>query len=160
MKKIFLLFLFACILVSSVIAQNRMRMGKDLRPLQRIEQWEKLKLIDALGLSEETTLRFFARRHDNQMKIKEILDQRDLALREIEDQINNGSQKNDLIYKDQINKLISLEERITSERGNFLRSLNDILTPSQIARLIVFESKFRKEVRETLMGRGQPPLKD
>lgn len=160
MKKVFLPFLITCLIFSSVIAQNRMRMGKDSKPLQRIEQWEKLKLIDALGLSEETALRFFARRHENQVKIKEILDQRDSALREIEDEINNSSQNSDAIYKDQVNKLMSLEERITTERGNFLRSLNDILTPQQIAKFIVFESRFRRQVRETLMGHDRPQLKN
>jgi Spy/CpxP family protein refolding chaperone len=160
MKKVFLPFLITCLIFSSVIAQNRMKMGKDSKPLQRIEQWEKLKLIDALGLNEETALRLFARRHENQVKIKEILDQRDSALHEIEDEINNKNQSSDAIYKDQVNKLLSLEERITIERGNFLKSLNDILTPQQIAKLVVFESRFRRQVRETLMGHGRPQLKD
>ena len=160
MKKVFLPFLITCLIFSSVIAQNRMKMEKNSKPLQRIEQWEKLKLIDALGLNEETALRFFARRHENQVKIKEILDQRDSALREIEDEINKSNQSSDAVYKDQVNKLMSLEERITTERGNFLRSLNDILTPQQIAKFIVFESRFRRQVRETLMGHDRPQLKN
>ncbi|MHB8907185.1 MAG: hypothetical protein ACYC4T_09775 [Melioribacteraceae bacterium] len=160
MKKVFLPFLITCLVFSSAIAQNRMRMGKDSKPLQRIEQWEKLKLVDALGLSEETALRFFARRHENQTKIKEILDQRESTLSEIENEINKSSQSSDAVYKDQVNKLMSLEERISTERGNFLRSLNDILTPQQIAKLIVFESKFRRQVRETLMGRDRPQMKN
>ena len=160
MKKVFLPFLITCLVFSSVIAQNRMKLGKDSKPLQRIEQWEKLKLVDALGLSEETALRFFARRHENQVKIKEILDQRESALGEIENEINKSSQSSDAVYKDYVNKLISLEDRLAAERGNFLRSLNDILTPQQIAKLIVFESKFRRQVRETLMGRDRPQMKN
>ncbi|MCX6168538.1 MAG: hypothetical protein NTX65_04310 [Ignavibacteriales bacterium] len=155
MKKVFLPFLITCLFFSSIIAQNRMKMGKDSKPLQRIEQWEKLKLIDALGLNEETSVRFFARRHENQVKVRDFLDQRDTALRKIEDEINNNTQKSDAIYKDQVSKLMALEERITTERGNFLKSLSDILTPQQIAKLVVFESRFRKQVRETLMGRAR-----
>lgn len=160
MKKVFLPFLITCLVFSSVIAQNRMKQGKDSKPLQRIEQWEKLKLVDALGLSEETALRFFARRHENQTKIKEILDQREAALNDIENEINKSSQSSDAVYKDQINKLVTLEDRLAAERGSFIRSLNDILTPQQIAKLIVFESKFRRQVRETLMGRDRPQVKN
>ena len=115
-------------------------------------------MIEALNLSEETTVRFFVRRRDIQIKIKEILEQRDLAMHELENEIKNDSQTSDAFYKEQVNKLISLKSGITSERENFIRSLGDILTPRQIAKLIVFESNFRREVRETLMKRGRDQM--
>ncbi|TSA29574.1 MAG: hypothetical protein D4R68_02020 [Ignavibacteriales bacterium] len=156
MKKIFLLFFLFSILLSTSYSQERMRQGKDQRPLQRIEQWEKIKLIDALNLNEDTAIRFFARRHENQKKMKEILDQRDDAIKSIEDEIKNGNQ-NDASYKDKVNNLLLLEGSISKERENFLRSLSDLLSPMQIAKMMVFEHRFRKEVRETLMGKGKQP---
>ncbi len=156
MKKMFLPVIIIFILFSSSYSQQRMRQGQDQRPIQRIEQWERLKLIDALNLNEETAVRFFARRHENQKKMKEILDRRDDAIRDIEDEIRNGDQ-NDALYKDKVNALLSLENNISKERENFIRSLSDLLSPMQIAKLVVFESRFRKEVRETLMGKGRPP---
>ncbi len=156
MKKMFLPVIIIFILFSSSYSQQRMRQGQDQRPLQRIEQWERLKLIDALNLNEETAIRFFARRHENQKKMKEILDLRDDAIRELEDDIRSANQ-NDASYKDKVNALLSLENNISKERENFLRSLSDLLSPMQIAKLVVFESRFRKEVRETLMGKGRPP---
>ena len=133
-----------------------MRHGNDQKPLQRIEQWERTKLIDALNLSEETAVRFFARKNENQKKIKEILDQRDDAIKDLEDDIRNGNQ-NDASYKKKVDNLLSIENRIGIERQNFIGSLGDLLSPLQIAKLVVFENKFRKEVRESLMGRGRPP---
>ena len=156
MKKMFLPVIIVLILFSSSYSQQRMRQGQDQRPIQRIEQWERFKLIDALSLNEETAIRFFARRHENQKKMKEILDQRDDAIRELEDEIRNGNQ-NDATYKDKLNALLSLENNISKERENFLRSLSDLLSPMQIAKLVVFESRFRKEVRESLMAKGRPP---
>lgn len=156
MKKIFLLLILFSILSSTSFSQERMRQGKNQRPLQRIEQWERIKLIDALNLNEETAIRFFARRHENQNKMKEILDQRDDAIRDLEDEIRKGTQ-NDASYKDKINNLLLLENRISKERESFVRSLNDLLSPMQIAKLVVFESRFRKEVRETLMRKGRSP---
>jgi len=158
MKKMFLPVIIVFILFSSGYSQQRMRQGQDQRPLQRIEQWERLKLIDALSLNEETAIRFFARRHENQKKMKEILDQRDDAIRELEDDIRNGNQ-NDATFKDKLNALLLLENNISKERENFLRSLSDLLSPMQIAKLVVFETRFRKEVRESLMGKGKS-LKD
>ena len=157
MKKLFLLLILISGLSSIVIAQNRMRMGmgKDSKPMQRIEQWEKLKLIEVLDLNEEISVRFFTRRRDNQIKLKEILDQRDQIMRDLEEDIKSVSQTSDTFYKEQISKIISLENNITSLRESFVRSLNDLLTPQQIAKLLVFESNFRREVRETLMRRGK-----
>jgi len=157
MKKIFLTLLFICLTVTGLFAQNRPRMNKDVKPMQRIEQWEKMKLMDALNLDEESSVRFFARRRDNQMKVREILDQRDAAMNDLENEIKHGSQSGDSFYREKVNNLLALEARITSERENFLKSLGDLLNPKQIAKLIVFESKFRREVRETLMRRGQGP---
>ncbi|MEK6552795.1 MAG: hypothetical protein AABZ54_05030 [Bacteroidota bacterium] len=156
MKKIFfLLFLFS-ILLSTSYSQERMRQGKDQRPLQRIEQWERIKLIDVLNLNEDTAIRFFARRNENQNKMKEILDQRDDAISDLENEIRNGNQ-NDALYKEKVNNLLLLEGSISKARENFLRSLSDLLSPLQIAKMVVFESRFRKEVRETLMGKGRLP---
>jgi len=156
MKKIFLLVLLFSVLSSAIYSQDRMRMGKNQKPLQRIEHWERIKLIEVLNLNEDTAIRFFARRHENQKKMKEILDRRDDAIKDIEDEIQNGTQ-DDATYKDKINALLSLESSISKERENFLRALSDILSPVQIAKLVVFESRFRREVRETLMGKGRPP---
>ncbi len=158
MKKIFLPLLIVLLIGSSLIAQDRPRMNKEMKPLQRVEQWERIKLIEVLNMDEETAVRFFTRRRDHQMKVKEILDQRETALNELENEIKNGSQSSDAGYKEKVNKLLSLESRITSERENFVKSLGDLLTPVQIAKLIVFEIKFRREVRETLMGRGKGPM--
>jgi len=156
MKKIFLLLLSFSIFLSTSNSQERMRHGNDQKPLQRIEQWERTKLIDALNLNEETAVRFFARKKESQEKIKEILDKRDETINELENDLRNGN-LNDASSKKRVEDLLSIENKIGVERGNFIRSLGDLLSPLQIAKLVVFENKFRKEIRESLMGRGRPP---
>jgi hypothetical protein len=138
----------------------RERQNRDLKPLQKIEQWEKVKLIEVLNLDEETAVRFFARRNEHQKKMKEILDQKDGMIQDIEDEIRSGSQTSDAAYKEQVGNILSLESRIMKERENFLKSLSDLFTPKQIATLVVFESKFRKEIRERLIERGRRQLKE
>ena len=52
--------------------------GQEFRhPMQReargkIDELEKIKLIDVLQMNEETTLRFFARRSEYQNRLKEL----------------------------------------------------------------------------------------
>ena len=38
----------------------------------RLEQLEKIKLIESLDLDEETSIRFFARRNDSKNQIREL----------------------------------------------------------------------------------------
>ncbi len=157
MKKIF--FILPLILFTSLIcpAQKRPMMGQNGKPMQRIEQWEKMKLIEILNLNEETAVRFFSRRHDNQKKIREILDKRENIIKELENHFKNDGQRNDSFYKEQISKLLALESNIAVERENFFKSLSDLFSPVQMAKLLVFESDFRREVRESLMRRGPGP---
>ncbi|PKL82333.1 MAG: hypothetical protein CVV24_10605 [Ignavibacteriae bacterium HGW-Ignavibacteriae-3] len=155
MKKIFLTFLIICLSVTVNEAQKRPRQGNNAKPMQRIEQLEKLKLIEILNLNEETAVRFFSRRHDHQMKMRDLLDRRDQAINDLENDVKNDSQRNDAFFKDQINKMMTLENNISAQRENYIKSLSDLLSPLQISKLLVFESNFRRQVRETLMDRGR-----
>jgi hypothetical protein len=154
MKKIFTLLLI--VLVSySVNAQQRGQGKQDLKPLEKIEQLEKAKLIEVLSLKEETAVRLFARRNEMQKKIKEIFDKREEIIKEIDENFKKGAHESDAALKDKINSLLSLDGSIIKEKKNFYRSLEDILTTAQIAKLMVFETKFRREIRESLMhGKG------
>jgi hypothetical protein len=145
-------------LITLINAQGRMGMGRDMKPLQRLEEFEKFKLIEVLGINEETAIRFFARRNEHQKKMKDILDQRDKLMTNVEEAFKNTTQSSDNFYKDHVANLLSIEANITKERENFIKSLIDLLNPQQVAKLIVFESRFRREVRETLMGRGKGPM--
>ncbi len=151
MKKLFFITFLVIFAATGLYAQDRGKGDKNMRPLQKIEEWEKMKLIEVLNLNEDTSVRFFARRNEHQKKIREILDQRDDLAKQMEAEFKDGSKVSDATYQDQINSMISSEVKIQKERENYLRGLNDILTPEQIAKLTVFEIRLRKEIRERLM---------
>jgi hypothetical protein len=125
------------------------------KPLEKIEQWEKAKLIDLLKMNEDNSVRFFARRSEHQNKMKEILDQRDQLLNDLSKDLQEGNKQSDNVYRDKLNNLLSFDSRLTKEKESFLRSLNDILTPHQILKYSIFELKFRKELREKLFEKGR-----
>ena len=152
-----LLYISVVLLSLSVIyyAQKRERPNQEMRPVDKITQLEKVKLIEVLNLNEETSVRFFSRRNDHQKKVKELVDQRNTMIDEVQKFIKDNPKENDNLYKDQVNKLFAIDSKIAKERENFTSTLYDILTPQQVARYLVFEHKFRKEIRETLFQRGK-----
>ena len=155
MKKTLLLMCIMIFSISSLNAQMRPRGDSNMKPLEQIEEWEKMKLIKVLDLSEENSIRFFARRNEHQKRVREILNQRDQLAQEIEKEIKDGAKVSDAVYQEQVNRMLEFEAKMMKERESFIKSLNDILSPEQIAKLTVFEIRFRREVRERIMGHGK-----
>nr|MCU0343204.1 hypothetical protein [Ignavibacterium sp.] len=62
---------------------------------------------------------------------------------------NNQSEK----QKKLISEMLKIRESIEMKRSQFINSIDDILTIEQIAKLIVFEKKFRDEIRNVLFDR-------
>ena len=146
--------LFICILLigmSSVFyAQEPMR--EDRRPpVEKIAQLEKAKLIEILDLKEDVAVRFFVRRKDYREKQRSLFDQRDELIRKIEQKLKDGANQSDKEYKDQLDEIFSLDQKILQQKEKFFSSLNDLLTPQQILKLAVFDNRFMREIRKLLM---------
>ena len=89
--------------------------------------------------------------------MKELIDKRDLAVQQMEKEIKDGAKPSDGGYREQVNSLISMEHKFLKERETYYKSLDDLLSPDQIAKLYIFEVKFRRELREKLMGQKMHP---
>lgn len=117
---------------------------------EKIAELEKIKLIETLNLNEETTLRFFARRNEFQKKTSEIENEIELKLDELSKLIAPESNAGDENIKPIIDEVNYLRKKLAVEKENFLNSITDILTYKQIAGLIVFEKKFREELKNAI----------
>jgi len=155
MKKIFTFLLIILLLCGLVNAQQHQKNNRNLKPLQKIEQLEKAKIIEALNLNEETAVRLFARRNESRQKVGDTNKQREELLKDLEKNLKDGVKMSDAEYKERVNNIIALDASMIKERDNFYRSLGDLISPQQIAKLIVFENNFRKEIRKSLMNKGQ-----
>jgi hypothetical protein len=60
--------------------------------------------------------------------------------------------------KSKIDEINNLELQIDKSKVEFLNSLSDILSYEQIAEMIIFEKRFRNEVRKLLMRDRRPPM--
>lgn len=123
--------------------------GKNAR--KKLEELEKLKLIETLNMNEDATVRFFARRNDHRKKMRDLNERIDSVFDAAEEALKNGKQ---IAYKKFAEDALKLEAQVIKERQNFLSSLNDILTDEQVAKLILFERSFRKDVQELMLKRG------
>ena len=123
----------------------------------KFEQLEKIKLIEALGMNEETTLRFFARRSEHQKQQEEIQKKINEKIDNLELIFKSGRVATVDELKSNINEVNSLRSELEKNRKDFIDSLSDILTYDQIAKLIIFERNFRDQVRKLIMKDRKPP---
>ena len=152
MKKTYSL-LFILMIIPVLVSAQGMRDHKG--PREKIEQLEKIKLIEALDMNEETTLKFFARRNESRTRIDKLNDSLDVITNDLEAKFSKGDQSG---YRELINKHLSIQKQIAAEHTQFINSLYDILSEEQVAKFIVFEKRFREEIREIFFkGRRQPP---
>jgi hypothetical protein len=151
MKK-FITISFLFFVVSSVSIAQMDDMPPDGSPhdgMKKIEQLEKIKLIEALDMDEQTTLKFFARRNEHNNKMKEFMDKSREQLNAIDDKLKEKP-VNEKELNSMIDKYYADEREIGKEKEAFIKSVSDILTITQIAKLVVFEMKFREEIRDIL----------
>jgi hypothetical protein len=150
MKKWIILVLVSLFLYGSVRAQEDPRFMREGAHRGRLAELEKIKLIETLQMDEETTLRFFSRRTEHMEEQKKLMDARREILEEMEIKFKNEENLSDDEYKANVEKLIQTEKQALDNRISFYKSLDDILTPEQIAKLAVFEFSFMKEIRNVM----------
>ncbi len=151
MNKLFIT-LFTLILLTSIAYPQQMK-EKKMKNREKLEQLEKIKLIEALDLDEETSIRFFARRNESINEVQELEKKADELIFELEKSFNSEDNNQSEKQKKLISEMLKIRESIEMKRSQFINSIDDILTIEQIAKLIVFEKKFRDEIRNVLFDR-------
>ncbi len=143
MKK---LLIFLVVIAAVQVFGQPERFGD--HPPKKIEELYKIKLIEELQMDEETTLKFFSRHSKNREEIRQITDKGDELLDQMEAKIS-GNDKDEI--SSLVNAFLRNEEEVAKKKAEFVNSLYDILTPGQVAKFLVFESRFREEIRDILM---------
>jgi hypothetical protein len=151
MKKLFMI-IFSIILLTPIIYSQQMKENK-MKNREKLEQLEKIKLIESLDMDEDTSIRFFARRNESKREIQELEKKTDDIIFELEKSFNIEDKNQDEKQKQLISEMLKNRESIELKRNQFINSLGDILSTEQIAKLIVFEKKFRDEIRNVLFDR-------
>lgn len=156
MKKLFTILLFLS--ANIMFAQMEPPEGRPPEPPdrrdfgRRFEELENIKLLEILDLDEDMAIKFFARRNKSRDTVHEIMKEKDELLKKIESSLKNNETSN---YKKLYQSLLDNEVKMHKERRRFLTSLDDILTTEQIVKVMLFEHKFREDVKDLLIERGR-----
>ena len=155
MKNINFSLLILLMLSTSLFAQRGKWQDEEAR--EKFEQLEKIKLIETLEMDEETTLRFFSRRTEHRKQQDEIQEKIRQKIDNLETIFKSGKVADEEI-KTNINEINNLQLQFDKGRIDFVSSLSDILSYEQIAKLIIFEKRFRNEIRKLLIKERKPPI--
>ena len=120
----------------------------DQRPFERVEQWKKVRLIEMLSLSEDQSVRFFARLNEHENTRRSLVKERGEALDRIERLVRNKAEGPE--YEKVIPDVLAADVKIHDEQKRFFGSLGDILSSEQRAKLLLFERHFERELREAM----------
>ncbi len=149
MKKIFFTITTITILLTQSLLAQRMGMMRRER-LRRMEILEKAKLIELLDMDENTAIKFFAVRNKNMQLQKKLT----LRKEELTDSLKSALKKGEKrLYFPLINKIITIDKKIAARRMSYFNKLRKILSEEQIAKLLVFEAKFKNEIKRMLFMR-------
>jgi hypothetical protein len=152
MNKSLLIIILSLLISASGFAQEKKHMGH-----KRLEELEKLKLIEVLNMNEETTLKFFARRNAHKDKIEELNDKLSDKASQIVKMIKENTDKSKL--KNAVKEYLDIEAKIPKERIDFVHSLSDIFNDEQIAKFVVFEKTFREEIKDIIFRERRKNMK-
>ena len=132
-----------CILFLSLIIMQDNKHGKNMKMMM------KWKLIEYLDLSEDQAEKFFPRMNSHEKGMKDINLKVNLLKNDLEEYISSGSIPN---MKNQkiINEIQELEKNRIDLKFDYFKSLDEILEPLQISKLIIFDKKFRKTLKDQL----------
>ena len=155
MKTTYLILTTLFIFSGSIYAQREKWRDDEMR--EKFEQLEKIKMIETLGMNEETTLRFFARKSEHQEQQDEIQDKIREKIDNLEVIFKSGRVATVDELKKNINEINALHSELEKNRSDFINSLSDVLSYEQIAKLLIFERSFRDEIRRLIIKDRKPP---
>lgn len=119
--------------------------GKGDNFRDKIEKIKMEKLIKRLDLDDNIAELFKTKYKDFSSKVKELNQKRVIVYKQMVENLESGSGLDTLVTQ-----LLDYESQLYTARENFAEDLKTILTPKQIAVMIVFERKFNTELKKIL----------
>lgn len=152
MNRYLILFSFlllpACYLFAQEMAPppEPPQMNREARKqLEQIKIWQMTQEMD---LPTDKAEKFFPLYNAYNSQLRDINVERRQAVRALDSLLRKNPEETGL--KKRIQETLNLDAQLADEHQNFIRSLEGILSPIQVARYIVFEQKFDREIRERI----------
>jgi len=161
MKKTLILFSFLFFPFSYLFGQE---MGPPPEPPMNREVGKQLEQIKIWQMTKDMNLptdkaeKFFPLYNDYNSQLRNIALQRRQAVRDLDSLLKKNPEESDL--RKQIRQILNLDAQLAGEHEKFLQSLEGILSPIEVAKYIVFEQKFDREIRERIRIIMQERMRD
>ncbi len=149
-KKYFVLFFM---LISYTTFSQHIKPNARIKAIEKIQQIEMIRLVDDLDLDEEKSVRFFARRKEHMEKMQSLMMKRKDLMEEVDNLIKKEENADASLFKQKFNEITEIDKKIVNEKNDFYKSLFNILNAKQVLKLITFDEKFRREIRETIFNK-------
>jgi len=115
---------------------------------ERLQQLKKLRLMEVLGLAEEESVRFFTRYNKFENELRDLESQRNGVIDDLEAALKRGEKPE--VYQKGFDQLEALGKKVGDARLQFYEDARKLLTAEQVAKLIVFERNFNRDLREMI----------
>ncbi len=149
-----------CVLLVPSIAAAQPGGGdrSDKPAYDRIESYKKVRMLEALKLGEDQSVKFVTRYTKHQETMRGFEKQRNELVDKLD--VQAKSDAGDGNYDQIFNALLDIDKKIASERQQFLTELKEVLSDKQIAEYIVFERNFVQELRQAIRDVQRERLKE
>jgi Spy/CpxP family protein refolding chaperone len=143
MVRSYLLFPVAVLMVTAAVcpAQERPRFGMNPERMHLIKLW---RLVDELEVDEEQAATFFPVWSKHERERKEILKRRKEATEELSELLDAESHKK---IEAQLSVVREIDAELQDLDRQFKERLGDVLSVNQEAKLLLFEDRFRTDLR-------------
>jgi hypothetical protein len=149
MRASVILMICGIILTASVMAQPREEMKmRSGRPMERLDRYKKIRMVETLNLDEETGIKLVSRYGKHRERMKELDSDRSALADKLESLTKNNA--SDAEYQRIFAEFHDLEKKSIETRKKFLEDLKEILSNKQIAEYMLFERDFMKDVRNVV----------
>ncbi len=122
--------------------------GQDKHSFERIQQLMKMRMLETLDLKEEQSVRFIARFNEYEKRRHELMKLKGEGLDRLEKLVKEAGDEREMDKT--FPEALAIDSRMIEERAKFFSSLSDILTVTQKAKLLLFERKFERELRDAV----------
>lgn len=125
--------------------------NRSYRSKERMDMVKKVKMLEMLELSEDTSEKFLAKYTVSEKKLDEKFSEIKIASMELKLAIDKKS--NDI--KSKTDKLISLRQEMHSLNLEKQKEVKSVLNEIDYAKFVLFEHNFFRELSGTLMNCGR-----
>lgn len=140
-KYLFIVSVVALLILSGI--EIKAQDGNNI--IDKIEKIKIEKLIKRLNLDESTSSVFTEKYKAFSKEIRELNQQRLQAYKLMVENLETGNGLDTLV-----DKVLSIENEINQKRMDYAQELKTMLTPKQIATMIIFERRFNAQVRNLI----------